>query len=77
VLLPKADQISNSQNKFIKSIIHSLYATGTLFSFMTHLVVIGIWSYKETPIETFPDAPITQILIMRNGGRKRGQVEKL
>jgi len=41
------------------------------------LVVIGIWSYTETPIETFPDVTNTQIIIIAQWqGRSAEEVEK-
>jgi len=41
------------------------------------LVVLGIWSYKETPIETFPDVTNTQIIIIAQWpGRSAEEVEK-
>jgi cobalt-zinc-cadmium resistance protein CzcA len=41
------------------------------------LVAIGIWSYKETPIETFPDVTNTQIIIITQWpGRSAEEVEK-
>ena len=41
------------------------------------LVVLGIWSYKETPIETFPDVTNTQIIIITQWpGRSAEEVEK-
>jgi cobalt-zinc-cadmium resistance protein CzcA len=47
--------------------------------FMTAvLVVIGIWSYSNTPIETFPDVTNTQIIIIAQWpGRSAEEVEKL
>jgi cobalt-zinc-cadmium resistance protein CzcA len=41
------------------------------------LVALGIWSYKETPIETFPDVTNTQIIIIAQWpGRSAEEVEK-
>jgi len=41
------------------------------------LVVIGIWSYSNTPIETFPDVTNTQIIIIAQWqGRSAEEVEK-
>jgi len=47
--------------------------------FMTAiLVVIGIWSYSNTPIETFPDVTNTQIIIIAQWpGRSAEEVEKM
>jgi cobalt-zinc-cadmium resistance protein CzcA len=41
------------------------------------LVALGIWSYMETPIETFPDVTNTQIIIISQWpGRSAEEVEK-
>ncbi len=41
------------------------------------MVVLGIWSYRETPIETFPDVTNTQIIIITQWpGRSAEEVEK-
>jgi cobalt-zinc-cadmium resistance protein CzcA len=41
------------------------------------MVALGIWSYKETPIETFPDVTNTQIIIITQWpGRSAEEVEK-
>jgi cobalt-zinc-cadmium resistance protein CzcA len=41
------------------------------------LVALGIWSYRETPIETFPDVTNTQIVIITQWpGRSAEEVEK-
>jgi cobalt-zinc-cadmium resistance protein CzcA len=41
------------------------------------LVALGIWAYKETPIETFPDVTNTQIIIITQWpGRSAEEVEK-
>ncbi|MCW3118542.1 MAG: efflux transporter permease subunit, partial [Chitinophagaceae bacterium] len=65
-------------NRFIKSIIHFSLRHRYFVFFMTAvLVVIGIWSYKETPIETFPDVTNTQIIIIAQwAGRSAEEVEK-
>jgi heavy metal efflux system protein len=65
-------------NKFIKSIIHFSLRHRYFVFFMTAvLVAIGIWSYKETPIETFPDVTNTQIIIIAQwAGRSAEEVEK-
>jgi cobalt-zinc-cadmium resistance protein CzcA len=42
------------------------------------LVVLGIWSYLNTPIETFPDVTNTQIIIIAQWpGRSAEEVEKM
>lgn len=65
-------------NKFIKSIIHFSLRHRYFVFFMTAvLIAIGIWSYKETPIETFPDVTNTQIVIITQWpGRSAEEVEK-
>ena len=64
--------------KFIKSIIHFSLRHRYFVFFMTIvLVAIGVWSYKETPIETFPDVTNTQIIIITQWpGRSAEEVEK-
>ncbi|MGC4034704.1 MAG: CusA/CzcA family heavy metal efflux RND transporter [Chitinophagaceae bacterium] len=65
-------------NKFIKGIIHfSLRHRYFVFFMTVILVAMGIWSYKETPIETFPDVTNTQIIIIAQWpGRSAEEVEK-
>ncbi len=42
------------------------------------LVVLGVWSYSNTPIETFPDVTNTQIIIIAQWpGRSAEEVEKM
>ncbi|MBE7171928.1 MAG: efflux RND transporter permease subunit [Williamsia sp.] len=65
-------------NKFIKQIIHFSLRHRYFVFFMTGiLVAIGVWSYKNTPIETFPDVTNTQtIIIAQWPGRSAEEVEK-
>ena len=65
-------------NKFIKSIIHfSLRHRFFIFFLTAALSVIGIYCYKATPIETFPDVTNTQIIIISQWpGRSAEEVEK-
>jgi cobalt-zinc-cadmium resistance protein CzcA len=65
-------------NKFIKSIIHfSLRHRYFVFFLTAVLAVIGFVSYKNTPIETFPDVTNTQIIIITQWpGRSAEEVEK-
>ena len=65
-------------NKFIKNIIHfSLRHRYFVFFLTGILVAIGIWSYKNTPLETFPDVTNTQtIIIAQWPGRSAEEVEK-
>src|SRR4051812_39727121 len=65
-------------NKFIKAIIHFSLRHRYLVFFLTGvLAVIGFVSYKNTPIETFPDVTNTQIIIIAQWpGRSAEEVEK-
>ncbi|CAN5525736.1 CusA/CzcA family heavy metal efflux RND transporter [soil metagenome] len=65
-------------NKFIKSIIHFSLRHRYLVFFMTAvLAVLGFISYKNTPVETFPDVTNTQIVIIAQwAGRSAEEVEK-
>ncbi len=65
-------------NKFIKKIIHFSLRHRILVFFLTGiLAVIGVVSYKSTPIETFPDVTNTQIIIIAQwSGRSAEEVEK-
>ena len=65
-------------NKFIKGIIHfSLRHRYFVFFLTAAISVIGIYCYKETPIETFPDVTNTQIIIISQwAGRSAEEVEK-
>jgi heavy metal efflux system protein len=65
-------------NKFIKNIIHFSLRHRSLVFFLTAvLAVIGFVSYKNTPIETFPDVTNTQIIIIAQWqGRSAEEVEK-
>src|ERR1700754_4716117 len=65
-------------NKFIKNIIYfSLRHRYLIFFFTGILAVIGVISYRNTPIETFPDVTNTQIIIIAQWpGRSAEEVEK-
>ncbi|MEO6231667.1 MAG: CusA/CzcA family heavy metal efflux RND transporter [Ferruginibacter sp.] len=65
-------------NKFIKRIIHFSLRHRYLVFFMTGiLAVLGFISYKNTPVETFPDVTNTQIVIIAQwAGRSAEEVEK-
>src|SRR6195952_2399704 len=65
-------------NKFIKTIIHFSLRHRYLVFFLTGvLAVIGFISYRNTPIETFPDVTNTQIIIIAQWpGRSAEEVEK-
>lgn len=64
--------------KFIKNIIHfSLRHRYFIFFMTVVLAILGVWAYKETPIETFPDVTNTQIIIIAQWpGRSAEEVEK-
>ncbi|GAA3986923.1 efflux RND transporter permease subunit [Mucilaginibacter dorajii] len=66
-------------NKFIKNIIYFSLRHRYFVFFMTLvLVVLGVWSYLNTPIETFPDVTNTQIIIIAQWpGRSAEEVEKM
>jgi len=65
-------------NKFIKRIIHfSLRHRYFVFFCTAILAVLGFVSYRNTPIETFPDVTNTQIIIIAQWpGRSAEEVEK-
>ena len=65
-------------NKFIKNIIYFSLRHRYFVFFMTAILVgIGVWSYLNTPIETFPDVTNTQIIIIAQWpGRSAEEVEK-
>ena len=65
-------------NKFIKQIIYFSLRHRILVFFLTGiLAIIGVISYKNTPIETFPDVTNTQIIIIAQwSGRSAEEVEK-
>src|SRR5256885_7758981 len=65
-------------NKFIKNIIYFSLRHRYFVFFMTAImVVIGVFSYRNTPIETFPDVTNTQIIIIAQWpGRSAEEVEK-
>src|SRR5919199_5566035 len=64
--------------KLIKRIIHFSLRHRYLVFFLTAvLAVIGFISYKNTPIETFPDVTNTQIIIISQWpGRSAEEIEK-
>ncbi|WP_118976311.1 efflux RND transporter permease subunit [Taibaiella koreensis] len=65
-------------NKVIKQIIHFSLRHRYLVFFLTAvLAVIGFISYRNTPIETFPDVTNTQIIIITQWpGRSAEEVER-
>src|SRR3954463_13534714 len=66
-------------NKLIKNIIHFSLRHRAMVFFMTAVMaVLGVWSYLNTPIETFPDVTNTQIIIIAQWpGRSAEEVEKM
>lgn len=65
-------------NKFIQRIIRfSLQHRYFVFFMTAVLAIIGFISYKNTPVETFPDVTNTQIIIIAQWqGRSAEEVEK-
>ena len=65
-------------NKFIKNIIHfSLRHRYFVFFLTAVIAVIGVFAYKSTPVETFPDVTNTQIIIIAQWpGRSAEEMEK-
>lgn len=65
-------------NKLIKGIIYFSLRHRYFIFFLTFvLIVMGVWSYKNTPLETFPDVTNTQIIIIAQWpGRSAEEVEK-
>lgn len=66
-------------NKLIKSIIYFSLRHRAMVFFMTGILAIwGVWSYLNTPIETFPDVTNTQIIIIAQWpGHSAEEMEKL
>lgn len=66
-------------NKFIKGIIQFSLKNRYFVFFMTLVMAgLGVWSYSNTPIETFPDVTNTQIIIIAQWpGRSAEEVEKM
>jgi cobalt-zinc-cadmium resistance protein CzcA len=65
-------------NKIIKNIIYFSLRHRYLVFFLTAvLAVMGVWSYLNTTVETFPDVTNTQIIIIAQWpGRSAEEVEK-
>ncbi|MVN90803.1 efflux RND transporter permease subunit [Mucilaginibacter aquatilis] len=66
-------------NKLIKNIIYFSLRHRAMVFFMTGvLAILGVWSYTNTPIETFPDVTNTQIIIIAQWpGHSAEEMEKL
>jgi cobalt-zinc-cadmium resistance protein CzcA len=66
-------------DKLIKNIIYfSLRHRAMVFFLTGVLAVLGVWSYMNTPIETFPDVTNTQIIVIAQWpGRSAEEVEKM
>jgi len=65
-------------NKFISGIVTFSLKNRFFIFFMTALIVVaGIWSYINTPLEAFPDITNTQITIITQwNGRSAEEVER-
>lgn len=65
-------------NNLIKNIIYFSLRHRFFIFFLTFVVVVlGVWSYLKTPIETFPDVTNTQVIIITQWpGRSAEEVEK-
>ncbi len=65
-------------NAFIKNIIYfSLRHRMMVFFITAVMVVVGIFAYLNTPIDTFPDVTNTQVIIITQwAGRSAEEVEK-
>lgn len=65
-------------NKFIRGIVGFSLKNRFFIFFMTGLLIIaGIASYKETPLEAFPDVTNTQIIIVTQwNGRSAEEIER-
>ena len=62
--------------KLIKQIIHFSLRHRYLVFFLTAvLAVIGFVSYRNTPIETFPDVTNTQIIIISQWAGRSAEEE--
>ncbi|PJJ83078.1 efflux RND transporter permease subunit [Mucilaginibacter auburnensis] len=66
-------------NKLIKNIIYFSLRHRAMVFFMTIVLAVGgVWSYMNTPIETFPDVTNTQIIIIAQWpGHSAEEMEKL
>ena len=69
---------SFSMNKFIRGIVGFSLKNRFFIFFMTALLIIaGVMSYKETPLEAFPDVTNTQIIIVTQwNGRSAEEIER-
>ena len=65
-------------NKFIRGIVGFSLKNRFFIFFMTALQIIaGVMSYKETPLEAFPDVTNTQIIIVTQwNGRSAEEIER-
>ncbi|SEI55167.1 cobalt-zinc-cadmium resistance protein CzcA [Dyadobacter koreensis] len=65
-------------NKFIRGIVGFSLKNRFFIFFMTALLIIaGVMSYKETPLEAFPDVTNTQIIIVTQwNGRSAEEIER-
>lgn len=65
-------------NSFVKNIVAFSLKNRFLVFFITGILIVhGIWSYLNTPIEAFPDVTNTQIIIVTQwNGRSAEEVER-
>ncbi|MDQ6477340.1 CusA/CzcA family heavy metal efflux RND transporter [Dyadobacter sp. LHD-138] len=65
-------------NKFIRGIVGFSLKNRFFIFFMTGLLIVaGVMSYKETPLEAFPDVTNTQIIIVTQwNGRSAEEIER-
>lgn len=65
-------------NKFISGIVTFSLRNRFFIFFLTALIIVGgIWSYVNTPLEAFPDVTNTQIIIVTQwNGRSAEEVER-
>src|SRR5215217_4312720 len=65
-------------NKFIRGIVGFSLKNRFFIFFMTGLLIVaGVVSYRETPLEAFPDVTNTQIIIVTEwNGRSAEEVER-
>lgn len=65
-------------NRFIRGIVGFSLKNRFFIFFMTALLIVaGVMSYKETPLEAFPDVTNTQIIIVTQwNGRSAEEIER-
>lgn len=65
-------------NKFVKGLVAFSLKNKFFTFFVTGLlVVVGVWSYLQTPLEAFPDVTNTQIILVTQwNGRSAEEMER-